>query len=79
MKTVKIEDLKIGDSFTDGNPGSYGYYVDNVITSITRTKGGRFHILYSRTYIAPDGTRREPHIEHYSNGAVKGTTLADIK
>lgn len=79
MRIIKISDLKVGDKLPDNVSYGYGRYVDNEISGIRITKGGRYVITYNRTYINEEGVANDRQFNmHYSNGALSGNTEITI-
>lgn len=80
MKTIAIENLKVGDKLIDETASKYGHFVDMVVNSIRITKANRYVITIDMTYIDGSGQIKERlFAQPYSNGALTGYTTITIQ
>ena len=56
----------------------YGLTTDRIVTSIKITKGGRYKIQFSCTYIRHNGEIEFCENREYSNGAIVGHSIIEL-
>lgn len=54
---INLSDLKVGDMLADSDHREYGCFTNRIVTDIQMTKGGRYHVWESSTYVDKDGKK----------------------